>query len=416
MTRRHIRARQLCILAVVGLTILCAADRQANAVELHFNPGVVYADSADVFTIAVDAADVDSLRGYTLEFTFDDEALAFIDAEPGDLFSDYSPPYGLYWSEELLGGQLSLECLIIPSDECVAGPGEILVLTFEALGNHEETALEITAASVRDCQGVPIEPVTWDGAQIVLGPQAMLFFNPDPKYVLGSQHPCRISMEVDATDSLRGFQVYLQYDPTMVSFDSALVGNLLITDPPSPLWWYVLEESPEIVRVEGVILEPDLFVDGPGELIDLHFTGLVDFDTTEVIFHEWHVWDVNATEFYPVEVDTGLIILDAALQSIEPTTSTAEGGQPQLRFLSPHPGGVIKLSCRNMTGADIQAAVFDPSGRCVRRLQPRPVDSNQYEIEWDTLNKEGRKATSGVYWIRVWNERSAVTRSVMVGH
>jgi len=204
----------LCILTAVGLIYLCPLGQPADAVELHFNPAVVYADSAEVFSISVDAAEVDSLRGYTLDLTFDDAALAFVGAKRGELFSDYSPPYGLYWSEELVGGQLSIECLIIPSDECLAGPGEILTLAFEALGNHEETALVITDASVRDCQGAPIEPVTLDEAQIVIGPQAMLFFNPDPKYVLGSQHPCRISMEVDATDSLRGFQVYLQYDPT----------------------------------------------------------------------------------------------------------------------------------------------------------------------------------------------------------
>jgi len=406
----------LCILTAVGLIYLCPLGQPADAVELHFNPAVVYADSAEVFSISVDAAEVDSLRGYTLDLTFDDAALAFVGAKRGELFSDYSPPYGLYWSEELVGGQLSIECLIIPSDECLAGPGEILTLAFEALGNHEETALVITDASVRDCQGAPIEPVTLDEAQIVIGPQAMLFFNPDPKYVLGSQHPCRISMEVDATDSLRGFQVYLQYDPTKVSFDSALVGDLLITDPPSPLWWYVLAESPEVVRIEGVILGPDLFVDGPGELIDLHFTGLVDFDTTEVIFHEWHVWDVNATEFYPVGVDTGLIILDASLQSIDRGFPSPDHLQPQLHFTAPHPGRDIRLLCRNLTGTDVQAAVFDPCGRCIRTLTPIAAGSRQYEIEWDTLNKEGREAPSGVYWIRVWDRQSAATRSVIVGH
>ena len=416
MTTHHVRPRPLCVFAAFALLVLCSPGQPAGAVELHFNPAVVYADSAEVFSISVDVAEVDSLRGYTLEIVFDDEALALVDAEPGELFSDYSPPYGLYWSEETVGGQLSIECLIIPSDECLAGPGEILILAFEALGNHEETTLEIIAASVRDCQGAPIEPITWTGAQIVLGPQAMLFFNPDPKYVLGSQHPCRISMEVGATDSLRGFQVRLQYDPTKVSFDSALVGDLLTTNPPSPLWWYVLPEGPEIVRVEGVILGPDLFVNGPGELIDLHFTGLVDFDTTEVIFHEWHVWDVNATEFYPVAVDPGLIILDATLQSLDPALAPPDGSQPRLLFLGPHPGSEIRLLCRNMIGTDIEAAVFDPCGRCIRSLRPRAIGNSQYEIEWDSLNKDGRRAPSGVYWIRVWDEQSAAVRSVIVGY
>lgn len=401
------------LLTVLAAGLLAAAP--AGAVDLFFDPEVTYADPGETFTVSVEVADLDSLRGYEIEVEFDNDLIDFLSADRGELFAGYAPPYGLYWSVEDQDSLVRVECLIIPEDQCVAGPGEILRLTFEALEGPGESPLHISDATVRDCGGAPIEPVqTFDGT-VVVGPVATLFFNPDPKYVLGAGHPCRISMEVDSVDSLRGFQVYLEYDNTKIDFDSALIGDLLLPTPPVPLWWYVLEESPTLVRVEGVILGPGLFVNGPGELIKLHFTGLVDFDSTWVVFSEWHVWDVNTDEFYPVAVDDGLIILDAALQEVPEDLPPGNGPWLVLRPAKGSPGSAPSFLCEAGSAAPLRAVLYDVAGRTVHKITPQTLGSSSYRLAWDGRDESGRLAPPGIYLLKVSaGGRAATAKCVLV--
>jgi hypothetical protein len=407
------RRRTLSAAAILAVGLLALAG-SARAVHVYVEPELSYATYPETFTVSVMAEDFDMSRGYTLDLTFDSGKIDFVAGERGQLFHDYAPPFGLYWSVQDLGNQVSVECLIIPEDECVAGPGEILRLTFAALPVQGETALHIASATVRDCEGAPIVPVVTSDGRAVVGPEAELFFDPDPKIVFGPE-PFEVSLSVGPVDSLRGFQVYLDYDNTAVEFDSAKVGALFGGEnPPNPLWWYVREESPTRVRVEGVILGPGLFVNGPGELIDLHFAALIDSGQTMIRFQQWHVWDVNTDEFYPVATDDGLVLIDYHLMDVGEPSARAESSGLRLVPLTANPGTTHAFRCEGWRGAASAVQVYDISGRIVREVTPRRLEDGLWEFDWDGRTATGALAPRGVYLLRVGADWPRVVAKVVV--
>jgi hypothetical protein len=382
------------------LELLCQAQ-PVQAVHVYIDPEISYAEFPATFTVSVMAADFDSTRGCTIDLEFNPGVIDFVSAERGLLFHDYTPPYGLYWAVQDNGTYVRVETFIIPADECVAGPGELLRLTFAALPGHAESPLHFLGATVRDCEGTPIEPFVTSDGRAVIGPEAELFFAPDPKMVF-SPEPFDLSLSVSAIDSLRGFQVYLDYDNTALEFDSAMVGDLLGGEsPPHPLWWYVHEESPTRVRIEGVILGPGLFVNGPGELVKLEFAALIDSGETPIVFHEWHLWDVDAQEFLPVHADDGLVIIMTWAQGTGDEAPRSSGAAAsRLLPLGGNPGPTAAFRWEGAPALGGKAAVYDISGRIVREVAPRWTGDGGFELLWDGRDAAGMLAPCGVYWLR----------------
>jgi len=397
--RRAKRGGGLRWAALAGALLLglLSAAPAARAVHVHVDPEVSYADYPETFTVAVMAADFDSTRGCTVDLEFDPAVIDFVGAERGQLFHDYTPPYGCYWSVQDLGTHARVEVFIIPEDECVAGPGEMLRLTFGALPGHAESPLHFLSATVRDCDGAPISPLTTSDGRAVVGPEAELHFDPDPKWIYGPE-PVGLSLSVGPVDSLRGFQVYFEYDNTAVEFDSALVGELFGGEaPPNPLWWYVKQETPNRVRVEGVVLGPGLFVNGPGELANLRFAALIDSGETPVTFYQWRVWDVDTDEFYPVGADDGLISIWFGAQGVGAGAAAA----PRLQPLSVNPGPRAAFRWEGAPAQGGKAAIYDIAGRVVREFTPRWLGGGDAELLWDGRDAAGKLAPCGVYWLRV---------------
>ncbi len=415
-------ASRVCRGPVLWMAAALLMAGTCRAAEVACEPGIVYATYPEEFTVSVMAAELDSLRGYEIEIEFATDLMDFVHAEPGELLHDFTPPYGLYWSVLDQGHVVRIECLIIPEDECVAGPGEILRLTFAALDARGESPLHFALATLRDCDGAPILPVNTRDGLAVIGPEAELFIDPDPKYVFGPE-AFEVSLEVGPVDSLRGFQIYLRYDSTKIDFDSALVGDLMLPDPPYPLWWYVREESPSLVRIEGVILGPGLFVDGPGELIKLHYTALIDSGSTEIEFDQWHVWDVNTDEFYPVAVDDGLVIIDYHLQGVPDggdgdatwgarRGDAARAGGLRLWPAASNPGNGARVLCEGRSPELLRAVVYEVSGRMVQHIVPCDLGGGRCSVVWDGCDARGRRAAPGVYLLRITAAGVGVTQRV----
>ncbi|MBM3318282.1 MAG: hypothetical protein FJY75_10580 [Candidatus Eisenbacteria bacterium] len=416
----NVKSRMWWVLLTAALLLLGA--RAPGAVVLGFEPDVVYATHPETFVVSVMASDVEGMRGYQLDIGFDPGLVDFVAAQRGALFENYAPPFGLYWSVTDGGYHVAVECLILPEGECAVGPGEILRLTFAALEGQGESALGFVSGTVRDCQGVPIQPLVMLDGQIVIGPVTGLFFDPDPKYVWGPG-PFEVSLSVGPVDSLRGFQVYLSYDPASLVFEQAVAGELL--EPPPPLWWYVTQESPSLVRIEGVVLGPGQFVTGPGELAKVRFTSLLDPDTTEIVFETWHLWDVNTVELYPVAVDDGLVITHAALQG-SPDHPMAGGGAPRLllRPVGPRPGPAAAFHCSLPSGeagagrsavaaGRFEAEVLAVSGRFVASLVPRPSPGGAI-VAWDGRDASGRGAAPGIYFLTVRSGAHGATERIVL--
>jgi hypothetical protein len=430
--RRRDGTRQKLSWAIVVLAGLAVSAglwvSPAGAAVLLIDPPITYVDYPGQFTVALELAGPDSLRGYEATLSFDTTYVELVGVQRGDLFESYAPPYGSYWSVEQGPGSVAVECLIIPADECVAGPGGLLTLTFATKDVSGETVLQIDSAQLRDCDGIPIAiDETHDGA-IVIGPKATLFFDPDPKYVLGAGYPCRISAAVDSVYRLHAFRVHLSYDNTMIDFDSATVGDLFLTDPPIPYWWYVKEETESLVRVEASLLGPGTFVNGPGELIKLRFHGLVDFDTTEVVYDWWGLWDPDIVQIYPVAIDNGLIIMDASMQGIgeQERAQVLPGPVPRLvlQRRSANPASRHEFLCGRLPAAGelpepgspgvfLQAEIVDVAGRSVWELSGI-AGGDGVPILWDGRDRNGDLVPPGVYWINIAGGGSRATARMMV--
>ncbi len=64
--------------------------------------------------------------------------------------------------------------------------------------------------------------------------------------------------------------------------------------------------------------------------------------------------------------------------------------------------------------ADVSLAVFDLSGRRVRRLVDGPLAAGTHRVEWDGLAADGVRPAAGVYLIRLQAGAGAVTEKVML--
>jgi hypothetical protein len=64
-----------------------------------------------------------------------------------------------------------------------------------------------------------------------------------------------------------------------------------------------------------------------------------------------------------------------------------------------NPSTTISFSSTSDGHADV--AVYDPSGRLIRKLLSGTVEAGRYSIPWDGRDEEGREVASGVYFYRV---------------
>ncbi len=416
------------IRALLGLVVLSICAVTASASVLSIDPPLTYIDYPEQFTLALRVDGTSELRGFETTLVFDSTFVDLVSVHRGSLFDSYVP-YGLYWAVEETATSVEVECLIIPSDECVSGTGQLLTLTFATKDVSGETALQIESPMLRDCQGLPVAIEAIHDGAIVVGPKATLFFDPDPKIVGGAGWKCVLSSCIDTVDTIHAFRVHLRYDPALVEFDSATVGSLFLTDPPIPYWFYVKEESPTLVRIECSLLGPGTFVNGPGQLTEVHFRTIAEFDTTEVIYDWWNVWNPDIVPFYPIAVDHGLIIMDAELQAV----GEENGGHPRsvdtaprliLERVGPNPAARHEFVLRQISSTGWaaeneavaapllpwQASVCDVTGREIWRS----ALSTGSRLLWEGCDVKGMPVAPGVYWILVARPDAKVQSKAVV--
>ena|GEM_PF-1583256 len=84
-------------------------------------------------------------------------------------------------------------------------------------------------------------------------------------------------------------------------------------------------------------------------------------------------------------------------------------------WIQPNPmmsAGVIKLA---IPASDrVSVKVFDVTGRLVEVLMDRPVEAGEHKITWDGTSGSGRRATSGIYFVRVETTRGFVTKKMVL--
>jgi hypothetical protein len=86
----------------------------------------------------------------------------------------------------------------------------------------------------------------------------------------------------------------------------------------------------------------------------------------------------------------------------EPPEGRARGADLALYVASPNPfRGSTTLRFTVPETMPVTLRVHDVSGRLVRELLARPVEAGQHRLTWDGLDERGRRASPGVYFIRL---------------
>ena len=132
-----------------------------------------------------------------------------------------------------------------------------------------------------------------------LGIAVSISSSPDPLISPASQSFV-LAVNLDTATQIRGYSIRMSFDPSVLSFTTATKGSLLTGMPVN--WWRIFNESPGIIRIEGIIFGAGLYVTGPGNLMNLSFNSIaegystLDFLTPELYHPDGQVIpDVSST-------------------------------------------------------------------------------------------------------------------------
>jgi len=85
----------------------------------------------------------------------------------------------------------------------------------------------------------------------------------------------------------------------------------------------------------------------------------------------------------------------------------------QLRvFPNPSPSGAM-IQLENVRDGRVWMAVYDPSGRLVRKIADGEVTAGVHNLVWDGRDDAGRRVASGVYLVRAWTNQGSTTARVV---
>lgn len=87
----------------------------------------------------------------------------------------------------------------------------------------------------------------------------------------------------------------------------------------------------------------------------------------------------------------------------------------QALTLSPNPAsGRVTLSFGLSAAAAVRIVVFDAAGRLVTRVVDQPILAGRHRLEWDLRAEDGRRVTSGIYFIRLMTPTSEASEKLMI--
>ena len=128
---------------------LLASGAYAQTLSYSIQDIVVEPGELITLTVNVDGGLAD-MRGFTLDLLYENSMVDIYSINQGSLLLEHSPSF-LYWNDELINGVtlVRVDYAILGGISGVQGPGDLLHITFEAVGCGIET-LAIVAAEFRD--------------------------------------------------------------------------------------------------------------------------------------------------------------------------------------------------------------------------------------------------------------------------
>jgi flagellar hook assembly protein FlgD len=83
--------------------------------------------------------------------------------------------------------------------------------------------------------------------------------------------------------------------------------------------------------------------------------------------------------------------------------------------ISPNPvlsSGEIRLAIPSNDRVSVK--VYDVNGKYVETLMDKEVQAGAHQVTWEGRNKDGRRVTPGIYFVRVETTRGSLTKKMVL--
>lgn len=123
----------------------------------------------------------------------------------------------------------------------------------------------------------------------------------------------------------------------------------------------------------------------------------------------------EAGELVPIGVDLAVELAgSASVSKSAPEAPARAGGEPALRVLRAHGGG-LDIEVEVAQAAAIDVRIHDVRGRLVRRLETAaPVPAGITRLSWDGNDERGVRVASGVYFVHLRASGRMLVRQAVV--
>lgn len=222
-----------------------------------------------------------------------------------------------------------------------------------------------------------------------------VFFDPGETVVVPAD-TFLMTFRVDAPeDSISGYQLYLSFDPGVVSLEAAEQGSLY-AESGHTTWFRPEELAPGVWRFFDTVMGENTYVAPPGELLRLTFAA-VDSGMTQAHVDTIRLADVRREDLPVGNFEHGEIEVLGPTGVDEELEDRIRLGRP-----SPNPfGRGTSVSFGMAPGREsARAGIYDVAGRLVRRLSVG-TDGDAGLIRWDGRDAGGRAAPPAVYFMIV---------------
>ncbi len=214
-------------------------------------------------------------------------------------------------------------------------------------------------------------------------------------------------------DTFSNFQVFVEFDPTVLEFVEAFEGSLYANSPwPNP-WFLFEEESPGLWQIFEIIFPAMSYIVAPGELTRIRFRALAG-GVSPVHFVSVAIKDILRFPLLPVLPEDGLVHVNPVI-GIEPDSVPLTGWQlgPAVPNPTPGPTRIFLSTPIVLSAGQGEVGIYDARGRLVQQLT-HGLAGGAHDLLWDGRDTAGEAVPSGVYFFRLVAPDETLSRRVVL--
>jgi len=287
--------------------IFCS--RAVFAQTINLDPVSQDVDKDTNFSLDVDVSDVTDLYNVSFYLNYDASLVEFVNATEGNFLSEGGIAMTVFMAQESEPGKLIVgyNRLVMPVSG-VSGSGNLMTLNFKTLSQPGDADF-IFSDNVLYSSAMETIVTAWETATVsILDDQqetVVVNLTPVTQEINESEN---FSLDVNIADitDMFGTAFYLNFDPTLINFESGVEGDFLSNQGLYPTLFDAQEDQGELIVALSCLNPMFAGVSGSGKLMTLNFTSNQATGTTELIFSNAEIQDTSFTiitaEWQPASV------------------------------------------------------------------------------------------------------------------